>query len=150
MRRFHRQLWRQLKHEGSEALRKVIAASSPGVAIQDANLLYNNSALQSRVRSPAVRNQANTSKKVIPMNILCSKNHKIVIEEWKFHRAKVERRKNERRIWIESLRRRRSPTPIAFNTPKTPQNAADFNRFNALRTLWSDFHDCYSELQRIK
>ena len=29
------------------------------------------------------------------------------------------------RIRIESLRRRRSPTPIAFNTPKTPQNAAD-------------------------
>jgi hypothetical protein len=63
MRKLHRQLWRQLKHEGSEALRKVIAASSPGVAIQDAHLLYNNSALQSRARSPAVRNQANTSKK---------------------------------------------------------------------------------------
>ena len=145
MRKLHRQLQRQLNHEGSEALRKVTAASSPGVAIQDANLLYNNSALQSRARSPAVRNQANTSKKGIPMRILCSKNHRIVIEEWKFHRAKVERRKNERRIRIESLRRRRSPAHIAFNTPKTQQNAADLTHslpYGQTFTTWL----CLAEL----
>ena len=91
----HRRLWRNIKSSGSEAMRKVIATSSPGVAIQEANWLYDYPEISSKANKKHDNRSKSSSTRNYFREYACKRD---VIHAWNCQKSRAENRKIEKHI----------------------------------------------------
>ena len=115
-RKENRRAWRKLKSSSSEAVRKVIAASPLGVAIQEASLLYRNTGKHVRASTldefgleSTTKHESSSGKNHVKTKHLlkiCRQKHAHYLEFWGIQDARRAQRRQERttRMRINSRR----------------------------------------------
>ena len=135
----NRKQWRHIKRNSSEALRKVIAASSLGDAIQEANWLNAKLNSKSRVKKANPLGHPYTDKFLFRF---CKKKHSQIIQLWKERRKILERRKIERKTRKVMLKRNRNkfdnnPSAVVKKkrTPNDPNPSVAHQSFRYRQTI---------------
>ena len=131
IRKTNRRIWRQVKSSGSEALMKLIAASAPGEAIQEANLLYDSVKTRTRARN---KNTPREDRNNFKDNLYkkgcmkqCSKQHTYLIRCWTKQQEKCKQRQQERKIKRDiALRKKNHSLQLGRSQPtKEKENTID-------------------------